>query len=360
MPDRKTVEESTTTEVIHLIDENSLRDKIHIIRGVRVMLDYDLAAIYGYSTKDLNRQVRNNPAKFAGDDFMFQLTREESFALSRCNNSSLNRNTGRGSNIKYNPYVFTEQGIYMLMTVLHGDLAVMQSRALVVAFKSMKDYIIENRFMIGQHEYLQLSLQVNENKNETVQIRKELTTLGSQMTEVLDRLSNVVERSEIAPFLLDMGNPSEKREYLFLDGQPMKADLAYMEIYGKATKSIHIIDDYINLKTLHLISNVKQDIEITIVSDNIGQKLRLSDYQDFLKEKPDLSIQFVRNNRISHDRFIVLDYGIPGEKLFSCGSSSKDAGNRMTTIMQFSDQDIIIAFNRKLSMMLKNPQLEMK
>ena len=157
-----------------------------------------------------------------------------------------------------------------------------------------------------------------------------------------------------------MGNPSEKREYLFLDGQPMKADLAYMEIYGKATKSIHIIDDYINLKTLHLLSNVKQGVDITIISDNIGRNLHLSDYQDCRKEKPGFEIRFIRNNRISHDRFIVIDYKAEQEKLYICGSSSKDSGNRMTTIMQFTDQDVISVFDSKLSTMLENPSLELK
>lgn len=163
MPEEMKNDERVKHE-IQIIDGNSLKDRIHVIRGVKVMLDYDLAAIYGYSTKDFNRQVRNNSARFQGDDFMFQLTKEETAVLSRCKKSSLNVSSGRGSNIKYYPYAFTEQGIYMLMTVLHGNLAIVQSRALVFAFKSMKDYIIENRSMIGQHEYLQLSLQVNVNK----------------------------------------------------------------------------------------------------------------------------------------------------------------------------------------------------
>ena len=74
--------------------------------------------------------MKNNAEKFEGEDFMFQLTDEEMAELSRCKNFTLNRGTGRGSNIKYNPYAFTEQGIYMLMTVLRGELAVKQSRAL--------------------------------------------------------------------------------------------------------------------------------------------------------------------------------------------------------------------------------------
>ena len=91
------------------------------------------------------------------DDFMFELNDVEVENLSRCKNFTLNM--GRGSNIKYKPYVFTEQGVYMLMTVLCGDLAIKQSRALVKTFKKMKDYILENRDLIGQREILQLSME---------------------------------------------------------------------------------------------------------------------------------------------------------------------------------------------------------
>lgn len=150
---------------IAIVSEETLHNKIYNIRGYKVMLDFELAEIYGYETKNFNRQVKNNAAKFEGDDFMFQLTDEELEELSRCKNCTLNRGIGRGSNIKYNPYVFTEQGVYMLMTVLRGELAIKQSRALVRTFKKMKDYIIDNRELIGQREYIQLSIKTMENTN---------------------------------------------------------------------------------------------------------------------------------------------------------------------------------------------------
>ena len=128
-----------------LIDEDLLKSRIYTIRGVKVMLDADLAEIYGYSTKRFNEQVRNNNAKF-DEDFRFQLNDAEISLLSRSNLttntelgndspsrskfSSLN-NGGRGSNIKYMPYAFTEQGIYMLMTVFKGEQATAQSKALI-------------------------------------------------------------------------------------------------------------------------------------------------------------------------------------------------------------------------------------
>ena len=111
-----------------LIDENFLKSRIYTIRGVKVMLDADLAEIYGYSTKAFNRQVKNNIDRFP-EEFRFQLTKTEAEGCSRCKICALNmvpKEKRRGFNIKYNPYAFTEQGIYMLMTVLKGDLATRQ------------------------------------------------------------------------------------------------------------------------------------------------------------------------------------------------------------------------------------------
>ena len=118
-----------------IVNNESLVKKIYIIRGQKVMLDFELAEIYGYETKNFNRQVKNNIEKFEGEDFMFRLTEEEMDDF-RCKIF-----TSSWGGTRYLPYVFTEQGIYMLMTVLKGDLAVRQSRALVRTFKQMKDYI---------------------------------------------------------------------------------------------------------------------------------------------------------------------------------------------------------------------------
>ena len=94
---------------IVVIDETTIKSKIYYLRNQKVMLDFDLAEIYGYSTKRFNEQVKRNDEKF-DDDFMFQLTEEEISEISRSQNATLNKGTGRGSNIKYNPYDFTEYG----------------------------------------------------------------------------------------------------------------------------------------------------------------------------------------------------------------------------------------------------------
>ena len=151
-----------------LLSEALLKDKIYVIRGVQVMLDSDLAEIYGYTTKRLNEQVKNNIEKFDEEDLMFQLTKEEKDITdsSRSNFSTLiedNLNLRskistleQGKYSKYLPYAFTEQGVYMLMTVLKGDLATKQSKALVRLFKQMKDYIVDNQQMINQRDFLRL------------------------------------------------------------------------------------------------------------------------------------------------------------------------------------------------------------
>ena len=133
---------------VSLIDENLLKSRIYTIRGVKVMLDADLAEIYGYETRFFNRQVKNNIERFA-EDFRFQLTEDEMQNL-MCKNC-----TSSWGGTRKRPFAFTEQGIYMLMTVLRGELAVRQSRALVMAFKSMKDHIVAGRSIAGSHEMLQ-------------------------------------------------------------------------------------------------------------------------------------------------------------------------------------------------------------
>ena len=134
------------------ITEEYLKERIYEIRGQRVILDADLSEIYGYTTKAFNQQVKNNIEKF-DEDFMFELTDDEVENL-RSNFLTANLN----SKSRYNPHVFTEQGLYMLMTVLKGPLAVKQSKALIRTFKKMKDYILENRDLIGKREILQLKM----------------------------------------------------------------------------------------------------------------------------------------------------------------------------------------------------------
>ena len=110
MSDKKNTEEKPAE--IEIIDERTIRDKIYEVRGVKVMLDFELAEIYGYETKNFNRQVKNNAERFEGDEFMFQLTRDEIEELSRCKNFTSIQTKGVKGGRSYLPYAFTEQGLF--------------------------------------------------------------------------------------------------------------------------------------------------------------------------------------------------------------------------------------------------------
>lgn len=221
-------EQKNEFEIVE-INETMLQSKIYLIRGQKVMLDFELAEIYGYTTTKFNQQVKNNIEKF-DDDFMFQLTKEE------FNNLMSKKLTSSWGGRRKAPKVFTEQGIYMLMAVLKGDLAIRQSKALIRTFKQMKDYIIENQDLIGEREYIQLSMQISQNMHTTMELRSDLNDVEDQMAEVMDRLSNVVTHSELSEVMNEFGAPHIKRGYLVLNGNPFKADIVYDEIYRQAKK----------------------------------------------------------------------------------------------------------------------------
>ena len=306
-------------EELIIVDEKSIKDKIYIVRGQKVMIDSDLAKIYGYTTKAFNQQVKRNIGKF-DEDFMFQLNDFEVKKLSRSQNVTLKN--GSGHNIKYNPYAFTEQGIYILMTVLKGELAVKQSKALIRLFKEMKDYIIDNNNFIDVRDFMKLSIQTVENTNSIKRIEQNMTTK--------DDLLNIMDN-----FIV----PEKYREFLILNGDSVEADLAYNNIYNLAKKSIYIIDNYISLKTLVLLKNINKSVKVIIFSDNVNKGIHKQELDDFRSEYPNIDITFMKSSGIIHDRYIVLDYNNNTEKIYHCGTSSKDSGKRINTIIEINDRD---------------------
>ncbi|WP_398590837.1 ORF6N domain-containing protein [Streptococcus suis] len=339
---------------IMLVNQESLAEKIYIIRGQKVMLDFELAEIYGYETKRFNEQVKNNIEKF-DDDFRFQLTKEEWENL-RSKISTSKSETGSGGR-RYLPYVFSEAGIYMLMTVLKGELAVKQSKALIRTFKQMKDYIVENQGLIGQREFLQLSMQITSNIVEMQDLRRDLMNVEDKVAGLVDNLGNVVHKSELSELILDLSNPQLKYGFLLLNGEPIEANLAYKDIYSIAKKSIYIVDNYIGVKTLVLLKDIPSSVEITIFSDNVGKGLHTLEYQDFCKEYPFRKIKFQKSGGEFHDRYIIIDWNTDKQRIYHCGASSKDAGQRITTISEVVDQVVYADLINKL---LKNPILKLK
>jgi hypothetical protein len=349
-----------------LIDEDLLKSRIYTIRGVKVMLDADLAEIYGYSTKDFNRQVKNNIEKF-DEDFRFRLNSEEfeilksKISTSNCENSPNFDNFYKKGNLRskiwtssdenkvepqgilrcknctsswggarYAPYAFTEQGIYMLMTVLKGEQATAQSKALIRLFKQMKDYIAAENAPDISAGMVALATQTSQNTRDIAEIATDVRTL-----------SNKVERNEsfLQKVMANFIDPSTFKHFLILNGQRLEADVAYTQIYGMAKKSVLIVDDYLDVKTLDLLRCVAKGISIKIFSEQYGRtRLTGSMLVDFRAARPDVELDDVRaTGNLFHDRYIYLDFGTDSEKLFHCGASSKDAGNKITTIMQLED-----------------------
>lgn len=315
-----------------VLTQESIQNRIYLIRGQRVMLDADLAEIYGYETKRFNEQVKNNIEKF-DEDFRFQLTKNELENL----RSKFSTSSWGGS--RYLPYAFTEQGIYMLMTVLRGDLATRQSKALIRLFKQMKDYIVENQDVLGSKALLQLATQTNQNTKDIAEIKDTMAT-KEDLKKVMD---NFVD-------------PDTYKHFLILDGKKVEADLAYGKIYKSAKKSIDVVDNYISLKTLELFLSAKDTVEITLFSDNLHNRSRLtaSMLKEFLQEYPKIHLQLKTTGGKYHDRYIAIDYGTEQEVIYHCGASSKDAGSKITTILKIDDTSLYRSVFNELR---KQPEL---
>ena len=248
--------------VVPELNEDLLTSKIYIIRGQKVMLDFELAEIYGYTTKAFNQQVKNNIKKF-DEDFMFELSKKEFDYLRSKFLTANSINMSRSL-----PHVFTEQGIYMLMTVLKGDIAVRQSKALIRTFKKMKDYIIENQLTIKSRQNLQLISKVAGNSENILKIENEIEKIDSRIEKISTEINNTVKKSEISPILLDFAKITEEKEFLILNGEPARAKETFLNIFSKAKKRIYIIDNYISIRTLRLLQGARSDIEVIFFSDN--------------------------------------------------------------------------------------------
>ena len=312
-------------ESTELMTVENICNRVYIIRGLQVMLDYDLAEIYGYEVKRLNEQAKRNIARFP-EDFMFQLTTEEDrFLKSQFATSSW------GGKRKL-PYAFTEQGIYMLATVLRGELAEQQSIFIMRAFREMRHYIKQNQQFVTQSEMRFLTAKVSE--------------ISVQVAGITDWKNRAEERFGSIQRSIDMLNEnfvSDKdfKNFVIYKGQKFEADAAYIDIYQQAKKSIYVVDDYVNTKTLQLLSQKQAGVEVILFTENGHGKrgfLTTEVVSDFVQQYSPL---IIKPNPDCHDRLIVLDYGEGTELVYHCGASSKDAGKKLCAINQISETAMI-------------------
>ena len=267
---------------ISILEENSIRSKIHFIREQQVMLDFDLAEIYGYTTKAFNQQVKNNIERF-DDDFRFQLNQKEVQELSR--SKILTLNNGRGSNIKYSPYAFTEQGIYMLMTVLKGELAVSQSKLLIRTFKEMKHFIQNN-----SHIFVELD-----------NIRKHLL----ESDKKIDDLFSLMDKYNI-----------KDEQGIYFQGQIFDAYAKFESFMAQAKKEIILIDNYVDLSVLQRLAKKNKGVNV-IIYTSPKTKLTPQDVLAFNAQYPTLTLNHTTK---AHDRFLIIDQAT----MYHIGASLKD------------------------------------
>lgn len=295
----------------------NIENLIHVIRGKQVMLDVDLARLYGVETKRLNEQVKRNIERFP-EDFMFQLTREEAessrsqFAtlnedgeLSRSQFATLN---GRGHNIKHLPYAFTENGVAMLSTVLRSQQAININIQIMRAFNTMRHFIATNAQVFQRLEVIehtQLSLVAHQEE------------LAAHQTSTDQKLEEVFHR-------LDEGAATPK-EAIFYEGQFFEARVLLEQIIKTATKRVIIIDGYIDAATFEMLDVRAKGVTADIYSDSEYKTLR--DSHNASKGKQPVNTH--KWSKSSHDRWVIID-----DTLYHCGHSVKDLGKKLSAIMK--------------------------
>ena len=181
----------------------TIQKKIYEIRGKQVMLDFDLALLYGVETSQLKRSVRRNIERFEGEDFMFEVTKEE---LSRCQIGTLNK--GRGTNIKYLPFAFTELGVAMLSSVLHSAAAIEINRSIMRAFVTVRQYLSIVSNQIKEIEELKQRMKALEEGTEDTSTaindlsedtRKELDDIYLALSQLADKQKQITKKNERKP-----------------------------------------------------------------------------------------------------------------------------------------------------------------
>ena len=291
---------------------------IRTIRGQQVLLDSDLAILYGVETKRLNEQVKRNIERFP-DDFMFQLTkmelinlksqiatssaienspRSQIVTLNTKNHSLRSQNAtidNRGRHTKYLPYAFTENGIAMLSSVLRSPIAIQVNIRIMRAFTAMRQFIASNAQIFQRLDVME---------------QNQLAIVAHQ-TETDHKLEEVFRR-------LDSGNV-QPHQGIFYDGQIFDAYTFINDRIREATTRIILIDNYIDDSVLTILSKRADKVAATIYTKKPSAQLQL-DIQKHNAQYPSISVvEFDR----SHDRFLCID-----ETVYHLGASIKDLGKK--------------------------------
>ena len=283
-------------------DNIKIENMIYEIRGKQVMLDSDLAKLYNVETKRINEAVKNNIEKFP-ERYCFQLNDEESNNLrSKISTSKINSHGGR----RYNQRVFTEQGVYMLATILKSKIAASITIAIMDAFVVMKNII--NTSLIEQKYFNELTIK----NTEDIKL----------LQESFDKL-----------------NTKESNNHIFYEGQIYDSYSLLIDILSRAKKEIIIIDNYAGKKLFDIIKNI--NVKVKIYTENIDNISK----EKYEKQYNNLEII---NTHIFHDRFIIID----NKELYHSGASFKDLGKKCFAITKIEDNSILKELLNKLKKIL--------
>ena len=292
-----------------IVKKDDIENKIIVIRNKQVILDRDIAALYGVETKRLNEQVKRNIDRFP-ESFCFQLTKTDTENLmsqiATSNDDSLRSHfatlkKGRGQHRKYLPYAFTEQGVAMLSAVLKSETAIKVSVQIINAFVAMRRFLVSNAQVFQRLDSLEIK-QVETDK---------------KLNYVLD----AIESKDIQP-----------KQGIFFDGQVFDAYVFINDLVKSAKKSIVLIDNYIDESVLVLFSVRRKGVSLSILTKSISKKLQL-DIKKHNEQYPPVNIKEFSK---AHDRFLIID----GKTVYHVGASLKDLGKKW---FAFSKMDISAA-----------------
>lgn len=286
-----------------LVQENvsneDIKNLIYTIRGNQVMLDSDVARLYHYETKNINKAVKRNIERFP-KDFCFQLTEEEFQTLRFQFGTSKQNEEFRGGR-RYLPYVFTEQGIAMLAGVLKNDIAVKVSINIIKSFIEMRKFLAVNG-----------------------QLFERLTNVEYKLLEHDKKFDKVFDQLQ---------NEENIKQKIFFEGQIYDAYSLIIDIIKKANRKILIIDNYIDDSVLKMLTKKNEKVVVVILTSE-KSNIQKIDIQKFNKEYPILKV--AKTNKF-HDRFIVID----NKEMYHLGASIKDLGKKCFGINKIEDIEII-------------------
>ena len=272
------------------ITPKGIESRILTIRNQQVMIDRDIAELYGVETRRLNEQVKRNSERFP-EEFCFQLTKEETESISSKSQIATLNVSGnlRGSNIKKMPFAFTEQGVAMLSTVLKSETAVSMSIQIMKAFVALRKFMLINAQVFQRLE----------------NIEKHQISTDSKINELFDKMDK---------YKID------DTQGIFFQGQIFDAYAKFESFISQAQKEIILIDNFVDLSILERFSKKKPNVKITIWTAP-KTPLTSQDIQQFNTQYPTLTVNHTSK---MHDRFLIIDNKI----LYHIGASLKDLGKK--------------------------------